>query len=101
MNDYIENRMVRNVRGNLVKPSLNEVTSWVRKAWDKINEKTVKNSLRAAYLDKSCPFGDTAIAKHDRIGPMLLAKLRSGDLSQNAPEPDNVPELDDVSVILE
>jgi hypothetical protein len=38
INEYIENRMVRNQRGNFVKPGLQEVVNWVKNSRDKITE---------------------------------------------------------------
>ena len=36
INDYIENRMIRNDRGNFVKPKLDEIVTWVANSWNKI-----------------------------------------------------------------
>ena len=38
INDYIENRMEKNQRGNFVKPSLQEDVSWVKNSWSKITD---------------------------------------------------------------
>ena len=56
INEYIENRMVRNARGNFVKPSLQEIVTWVVKSWGKITDSCVTN---AGYLDKKFPHDAT------------------------------------------
>lgn len=75
INDYIENRMVRNQRGNFIKPSLQEVVRWVKNAWNKIPNDTVANALRSSYLNKTCSFKDTAIAKHDMFLKIYKNKM--------------------------
>lgn len=100
VNDYVENRMVRNERGNLTKPSLEEVVSWVNYAWNKISSDTVSKALRASYLDKKYSFEESAIAKHERLGPLILEKLRSAD-NQSYEINTDVLEEDDIDAILE
>ncbi|GFY51762.1 HTH CENPB-type domain-containing protein [Trichonephila inaurata madagascariensis] len=45
INDYIENRMVRNPRGNFEKPKLQKVVTWEKNAKDEITEGYVVNVL--------------------------------------------------------
>jgi len=87
IDDYIEHRMVRNVRGNFVKPKLQEVVGWVKEAWSKITDACVVNALRAGYLDRFSSFQETFIAKHDRLRPFILQDLQkqeSQELVNNA-----------------
>ena len=101
INDYIEKRMVRNERGNFVKPNLREVVTWVSNSWEKITDSCVKNALKAAYLDKSASFEESFIGKHERLGPLIKEKLNSQDLiqgAQNLPVFDDVTEDDDLTV---
>ncbi|ESN90887.1 hypothetical protein HELRODRAFT_182465 [Helobdella robusta] len=80
INDYIENRMSRNKNNNFVKPNLQEVVSWVRNAWGKVTDSCVAKALKAGYLDKTSPFEASYIAKHDRLGPMILKELESNEI---------------------
>lgn len=66
INDYIENRMTRNQHGNFVKPSLQEIVIWLKNSWDKTTDSVVANALRAGYMDKSCSFNESSIARHER-----------------------------------
>lgn len=66
INDYIKNRMERNQRGNFVKPSLNEIISWVKTAWDRISDDTVASALKDGYLDERYSFENSSIGKHER-----------------------------------
>nr|KAF6382597.1 hypothetical protein mPipKuh1_008953 [Pipistrellus kuhlii] len=75
--DYIENRMERNQRGNFVKPKLQEVVTWVKNSWEKITDSCIANALQAGYLDKKYSFKDSAIAKHERFGPLILKEMES------------------------
>ncbi|XP_069816622.1 uncharacterized protein [Dendropsophus ebraccatus] len=93
INDYIENRMERNVRGNFVKPRLPEIVNWVKNSWDKITDTCIANALRAGYLDKTCSFQDSAIATHERYGPIIQQKIES---QENPQEPQSVDIYDDV-----
>lgn len=36
INNYIENRMEKKQRGNIGKPTQQEVVTWVKNSWDKI-----------------------------------------------------------------
>jgi hypothetical protein len=65
VNDYIEHRAVRNVCGNMVKPPLDEVISWVRTAWESINADIVEKALRTSYLHPDMDLSETAIWKHE------------------------------------
>jgi DDE superfamily endonuclease len=75
VNDCIEHRAVRNVRGNMVKPPLDEVISWVRTAWESINADIVEKALRASYLHPDMDLSETAIWKHERLGEMFQQKI--------------------------
>lgn len=66
--------MERNQPGNFVKPKLQEVVTWVKNSWEKITDSCIANALRAGYLDKKYSFKDSAIAKHERFGPLILKK---------------------------
>lgn len=105
-NDYIEHRMVRNERGNYVKPPLQEVVNWVRKAWDKVTNEMVAKALQAGYLDKKASFAQSSIAKHERLGPLILQALESqtniviDDNNNNNNEAD-VLEEDDVDAVVD
>lgn len=92
--------MVRNARGNLVKPPLLEVVNWVKNAWDKISDDTIKKALRSSYLDKNHPFEESSVAKHERLGPLVLQKL--ADQQDNVIIESNifedVPEDDELAV---
>ncbi|XP_060124346.1 general transcription factor II-I isoform X2 [Zootoca vivipara] len=101
INDYIENRMARNQRGNFVKPSLQEVVMWVKNSWDKITDSVVANALRAGYMDKSCSFTESSIARHERLGPMVLKEMESQEIQDGIPgleSYDDVPEEDDLTI---
>ncbi|ESN93037.1 hypothetical protein HELRODRAFT_165193 [Helobdella robusta] len=103
INDYIENRMSRNKNNNFVKPNLQEAVSWVRNAWGKITDSCVAKALKAGYLDKTSPFEASYIAKHDRLGPMILKELESNEIlagiqGLDLEENDDIPEDDDLIV---
>jgi DDE superfamily endonuclease len=76
VNDYIEHRAVRNVRGNsMVKTPLDEVISWVRTAWESINADIVKKALCASYLHPDMDLSEAEIWKHERLGEMFQQKI--------------------------
>ncbi|ESO04004.1 hypothetical protein HELRODRAFT_173056 [Helobdella robusta] len=54
--------------------------SWVRNAWGKVTDSCVAKALKAGYLDKTSPFEASYIAKHDRLGPMILKELESNEI---------------------
>ena len=56
INDHIENRKIRNDRGNFVKPKLEEIVTWVANSWNKITDGCVNNALKAGYLNKKFSF---------------------------------------------
>ncbi|XP_077109832.1 uncharacterized protein LOC143766214 isoform X1 [Ranitomeya variabilis] len=102
INDYIENRMERNQRGNFVKPKLPQIVTWVKNSWEKITDACIANALRAGYLDKKCSFKDSAIARHEKYGPMILKEMESQEIPQEFQSLDcydDVPEDDDMIVI--
>ena len=45
-----EKSMMRNSRGDPVKPSLDEVTKWVENSWKKITFKFIENFLPAYFI---------------------------------------------------
>jgi transposase-like protein len=75
VNDYIKHRAVRDVRGKMVKPPLDEVVSWVRTAWESIDGDTVEKALRASFLHPDMNLSETAIWKHERLGAMFQQKI--------------------------
>lgn len=75
INDCFENRMVRNHRGNFVKPGLEEVASWIKSSLDKIDESCVYNAIRTGFLDKNYSFNDYYIARHGRFGAMIQREI--------------------------
>jgi len=93
INEYMENRMVRNQRENLVKPGLNDVVKWVKNSWDKITGECVANALRAGYLDKKYPFTETLIARHKTYGPMIKREM---DLQEIQTKIENIMICDDI-----
>ena len=97
INDCIEIRMVRNERGNYVKPRLQEIVTWVTNSWNKITDSCVANALRAGYLDKNFAFHETSIARHERAAPKILREIE-------LPESENsgaILETDDLQDIPE
>ncbi|KFM67136.1 hypothetical protein X975_10625, partial [Stegodyphus mimosarum] len=89
--------MVRNHRGNFVKPGLQEVVNCVKNSWDKITDSDVSNALQTGYLDKKYSFNDSYIARHERFGPMIQQETDQEE-NQNF-TCDDVPEDDDMTVI--
>ena len=103
VNNYIENRMERNQRGNLIKPNRQEIVNWVKNSWMKISDSCVSNALRAGYLDKNFTFFESFIGKHEKFGPMLLPEINSQEVQpqfENLTIYDDIPEEDEI-VILE
>ncbi|KFM70044.1 Pogo transposable element with KRAB, partial [Stegodyphus mimosarum] len=101
INECIETRMVRNHRGNFVKPGLQEVVKWVKNSWDKITDSDVSNALRTGYLGKKYSFNDSYIARHERFGPMIQQEMdleENQNIIQNFIY-DDVPEEDGMTVI--
>ncbi|XP_077136662.1 uncharacterized protein LOC143793513 isoform X2 [Ranitomeya variabilis] len=100
MNDYIKNRMQRK-HGNFVKPRLQEVVTWVKNSWEKITDSCVANALQAGYMDKRRSFKESAIAGHEKLGPMILKATESQEIDdwiQGLESYDDVPEDDDMTV---
>ena len=59
------------------------------------------NALRAAYLDKKYSFKDSAIANHERFGPLILKEMESQEIHQKIQVLDgydDAPEDDDMIV---
>lgn len=101
MNDYTENRVERNQGGSFVKPGLRELVTWVQKSWDKISERSVADALRAGYMDKRCSFKESAIARHETLGPMIRKETESQETHdgiQGLESYDDVAEDDDMTV---
>ncbi|KHJ41118.1 centromere binding protein B, DNA binding protein [Trichuris suis] len=80
INYYIENKMERNQRGNFMRPTLQDVATWVKNSWDKITDSCVANALPAGYLDKECSFKESSIARHERLGSMVLQEMKSKEI---------------------
>lgn len=76
INDCFKNRIVRNQRRNFVKPKLQEVVTWVKNAWNKVTNNCVADGLRAGYMDKKRLFEESPIAQHERLGLMVLEKMK-------------------------
>ena len=76
INDYTENRLERNQRGNLKKPSVPEVCGWVARAWSKISPDIIFNSIKASYLGPSKDFSQTYIYQHEHFGPKVHEMLQ-------------------------
>ena len=72
VNDYIENRMERNKRGNFVKPSLKEIVNWLKNSWHKITDTCVTNALQSGYMDRKCSFKESSIDRHERFWSKVL-----------------------------
>ena len=79
INDYMENRMVRNERGNFVKLRLQEIVTWVTISWNKMTDSCVTNALRTGYLDKNFSFHETSVTRHERVGAKILRQLVTGE----------------------
>lgn len=102
LREYVEHRMRRNQRGNFVKPSIAETVFWVRNAWGKISEACVLNALRAGYLDRTSTFAESYIAKHERLGDLVIREdylRRTQATLRNMHIFDDVPEDDDLEII--
>ena len=56
--------------------------------------------MRARYLDKKYSFKDSAIATHDRLGPLILEKLSEDPTNYNDIFED-IPEEDEIDAVLE
>ena len=55
INEYIVKRIMRNEKGNFVKPNSRNFKQF-NNAWAKINYDCVKKALKVVYLDKSTSF---------------------------------------------
>ena len=93
INEYIENRMVRNQRGNFLKPNLNEVVKWVKISWHKTTEECVAKALRAGYLKKKYLFTETLISRQKTYGPMIKREM---DLQEIQTKIENIMICDDI-----
>ena len=96
INEYTENRLRRNAKGNIIKPNLEEVCGWIKRAWDRITASTIENAICSCYLRPNQSFEDTHIAKDDRYGP-LIANMLASNLIQ-APNDIVVLEDNDIDV---
>ena len=101
INDCIENRMIRNDRGNFVKPKLEEIVTCVANSWNKITDGCVNNALKAGYLDKKFSSDETFIARHETVGAKIRQKIQ---LNRNSVEISkcsylqDIPEDDDIVI---
>lgn len=104
VNDYIENRMERNQRGNFIKPNQQEIVNWVKNSWEKISDNCVANALRAGYLDKKFTFFESYIGKHEKFGPLLLPELDLQEVRTKSEDRDmtiydDIPEEDEIIIL--
>lgn len=88
INCYIEHRMQRNTRGNLIRPSIDEVCSWVRNAWDKITGEMVNNALTAGYVGRDIDFSNTYIGKHEVFGPLIVSSRGQHETVFDSDDPE-------------
>ncbi|KAL7986472.1 hypothetical protein Chor_011638 [Crotalus horridus] len=101
INDYMDKRMERDQGGNVVRPGLPEVVTWVKNSWDKITGSCVADVLRAGYVDKKGSFKESSVAGHERLGPMVLEETESRETQagiQGLESYDDVAEEDDMTV---
>lgn len=94
INDYTENRMKGNQRGNFVKPKLQE-------AWNKITDSCVANALRANYINKSS-VEKNSIAEHESLGSVVLEEIKSQKIQTRIRDLqlyEGVPEEYDTAVL--
>ena len=101
VNNYMENKMVRNESGNFVKPRLQEIVTWVTHSWNKITNSCVANALRAVYLDKNFSFHETSVARHEKVGAKILREIEL-TVSENSAAilvSDDLQEDDDMIVL--
>lgn len=101
MNDYIQNGMERNHLGNIVKLSRQEIVSQVKNSWNEITDSRIANALRVDYMDKKCLFKKNYIAKHERLGPMVIQEIKSQEIQagiRGLESFDDVQEVDDMIV---
>ena len=96
VNEYTENRLIRNARGNIVKPKIEEVCSWIASAWNRISQNNINNALKAGYLHPSKVFTATYIYNHEKCGPLISNALQSDPIS---PSETIVPEDDELELI--
>ena len=80
VNDYIENRIERNRRGNFVKPNLKEIVNSVKRSRHQITDSCVTNALRSSYMNRKCSFKESSIARHERFGPKVLQEIESQEI---------------------
>jgi hypothetical protein len=99
INAFIENRQVRNARGNLVKPSSAEVSGWIGRSWSKISREMVNNALIAAYLSSNHSFEESMAAKHERLGPLIRACIDENAIIEDIGEVE-CEESDDYFIIV-
>ena len=74
INDFVENKMVRNQSGNLVKRSLQEIVTWVKNLWDEIADSCLTNASRAGYLGKKCSFNENSSLDMRDLGRRFCIK---------------------------
>lgn len=96
INDYIEHRMQRNVRGNFIKPLLSEAAKWVNNAWNKITPGMVRCALISGYIGAGADFSQTYIGSHYMFGPLIAARARTVDSQRYSDtDPDDELLIDD------
>ena len=80
--------MGRNARGNMTKPPLSEVCKWVANAWGKITNETVRNALKAGYIEIDIDFMNAHIGSHEKFGPLIASRQGDSIESSNDSEMD-------------
>ena len=89
--DNIENRMVRNKRGNFVKPRTQYCN--LGDKFKEQNHSYIANALRAVYLNKNFSFHEVSIARHKRVGAKILEKIELSKSSAEILEPDDLQDI--------
>jgi transposase-like protein len=101
IDEYLLHPQARNARGNLVKPDLPTVCSWISSAWAAITKEQVLKALVKGYISKERSWDQTFVVKNMGFGPALRAYERQENArlsGQDAPPPlaDLIANEDDV-----
>ena len=65
--------MQRNARGNMIKPPLHELCSWIRNSWEGITPEMVRIALVAGYVGAGLDFLNAYIGGHETYGPLIAS----------------------------
>ena len=73
-----------------------EVIQWIRQAWSMIDEDLVDVSLKRSFTHPDLQVSETAIFKHERLGPSFLESVSNVSVqgTQNL-----VNEFDDLFIV--